>query len=157
MKRTHCTKCGKPRDDGFFHATCKECRYKQLNNYYHSNRARYVAWRNKCRARNVERERETQNAWMKANPDKLRGYRAKRNHGLSFPEYMKLAAIPLCEICGTVLSTKGRTRRTIDHCHKSTKIRGVLCHNCNCALGYFADNVTAMTRAIAYLCKSYAA
>ena len=39
----------------------------------------------------------------------------------------------------------------VDHCHETGKIRGLLCHNCNRALGLFKDNVEFLERAILYL------
>jgi hypothetical protein len=39
----------------------------------------------------------------------------------------------------------------IDHCHTSGKFRGLLCHNCNIALGHFKDDISVLENAIAYL------
>ena len=55
----------------------------------------------------------------------------------------------LCKICGK--SPKPNTRLSIDHCHKNQVIRGLLCSNCNTALGLFKDNNKNMHRAINYL------
>ncbi|MGW2632450.1 endonuclease VII domain-containing protein [Streptomyces chattanoogensis] len=38
----------------------------------------------------------------------------------------------------------------VDHCHKTGKVRGVLCFNCNSALGKLGDDPDAIRRAIAY-------
>ena len=55
----------------------------------------------------------------------------------------------LCKICGK--PPKPNTRLSIDHCHKNQVIRGLLCSNCNTALGLFKDNNKNMHRAINYL------
>lgn len=42
----------------------------------------------------------------------------------------------------------------VDHCHKTKKVRGLLCHRCNLGLGYFHDKVKTVEAAILYLKKS---
>ena len=39
----------------------------------------------------------------------------------------------------------------MDHCHKTKKIRGLLCHTCNSGLGMFKDNIEYLKNAIKYL------
>lgn len=39
----------------------------------------------------------------------------------------------------------------IDHCHKSGKVRGLLCKHCNWLLGHAKDNPNTLARAIEYL------
>jgi len=41
-----------------------------------------------------------------------------------------------------------------DHCHKTGKIRGLLCASCNRALGLFRDNTESLMEAIKYLSHS---
>ena len=41
----------------------------------------------------------------------------------------------------------------LDHCHKSTKNRGILCLYCNSGIGYFRDNIEIMQKAIEYIRK----
>ncbi len=52
-----------------------------------------------------------------------------------------------CAIC------KRRPARwlCIDHCHATKKVRGLLCHKCNAALGFLGDDVDRLRRAAAYL------
>ena len=44
-----------------------------------------------------------------------------------------------------------RTKLTIDHDHESGKIRGLLCHNCNTAIGLANDDSARLRRAADYL------
>jgi len=41
----------------------------------------------------------------------------------------------------------------VDHCHKTNKIRGLLCQECNLGLGKFKDSPESLTRAVQYLTK----
>ena len=58
-----------------------------------------------------------------------------------------------CKICGTK-TPKGKGRFHIDHCHKTNKIRGLLCTNCNVALGLLQDDIKISASAIQYLSES---
>jgi hypothetical protein len=83
--------------------------------------------------------------------------------GMSLDEYHKRAdeRKGRCEICNikdtgiaAVMKARGRKNYNaliIDHCHKTGKFRGLICWNCNVALGHFRDNPEAMRAAIAYL------
>ena len=53
----------------------------------------------------------------------------------------------LCAIC------RGTCFRALaaDHDHETKKFRGLLCSNCNRALGLFKDSVLVLERAVAYL------
>lgn len=52
-----------------------------------------------------------------------------------------------CAICLLPLSA----RPHVDHCHKTKKVRGLLCRFCNTGLGNFRDNPENLLRAKEYL------
>lgn len=56
----------------------------------------------------------------------------------------------LCAICGQREPVRGR-RLSIDHHHGNGIVRGLLCTNCNRALGYFKDDVNILNKAVQYL------
>ena len=58
-----------------------------------------------------------------------------------------------CAICGINFSDIKPTSIHIDHDHNTNKIRGILCLNCNIAIGLFKDNIYALNQAIKYLQK----
>lgn len=61
---------------------------------------------------------------------------------------MLLEQSGLCRIC-CVKMKDGSTH--VDHCHKTGKIRGLLCHRCNPGLAHFDDNPETLIRAAEYL------
>lgn len=66
-----------------------------------------------------------------------------------------------CFICNKNLKTswifgvrdnpKGSDTMCIDHNHKTGKVRGLLCFNCNIALGFFKDDIKSLKMAVKYL------
>lgn len=76
----------------------------------------------------------------------------RKNYGLSKEDYEKLVeqADNKCMICGGQNKSKSLH---IDHCHATKKVRGLLCHGCNTALGLFKENIETMLKAIEYLKK----
>jgi len=55
-----------------------------------------------------------------------------------------------CAICKKH-QTEFKKRLAVDHCHKTGKIRGLLCATCNTALGQFKDLISNLKEAIIYL------
>jgi hypothetical protein len=64
----------------------------------------------------------------------------------------EVLAVGVCEICNQ--TAPAHKRHAIDHCHTTGKIRGLLCDNCNKALGLFQDSPTLLNNAIQYLNKN---
>lgn len=74
----------------------------------------------------------------------------KVNYGLTIEEIEAMAADG-CMICGT-FDWRGRHDRPhVDHDHKTGKVRGVLCSECNYGLGKFKDDPALLKAAIDYL------
>lgn len=71
----------------------------------------------------------------------------KRNYNLTEAERDALIAAQygLCAICLDAPPVH------VDHCHKTGRVRGVLCFNCNSAIGKLRDKPDAARRAAAYL------
>ena len=78
-----------------------------------------------------------------------------KNYGIPMDEthfYVSKITGGKCEICHKpLILAKGKY--AIDHCHKTGKIRGVLCQQCNQGLGCFQDDVVLIQDAIQYLRK----
>lgn len=103
----------------------------------------------------------------KARPDKLAAYcrRCERdkalihNYGITVDQHEKMLASQGggCAICGG--QTKDGRAFFVDHDHSccpgqrtcGSCIRGLLCGDCNLGIGYFDDDISRITVAIAYL------
>lgn len=74
----------------------------------------------------------------------------KNKYGLTQEDFQRLyeSQDGKCAIC---LKLVGGTKINVDHCHKTGKVRGLLCWNCNIAIGYFKDNTNNLKNALKYL------
>lgn len=83
--------------------------------------------------------------------DRSRAANLKQIYGLSLEEYDRMfqAQSGRCWICAE--RPNGERPLAVDHDHVSGKIRGLLCHACNCGLGFFRDSADRLGRAIEYL------
>ncbi len=106
------------------------------------------------RYRNKNREaiRARMNAWNKANKDKRKHYALKEKYDLSLEEYNQMLSDQggCCKICNRH-SSLFKKALNVDHCHKTGKIRGLLCKDCNLLLGKVRDDISVLEKAITYL------
>lgn len=56
-----------------------------------------------------------------------------------------------CAICGRPDERSRYGRLHVDHCHKTGKLRGLLCQRCNRGIGWLLDSAELAERAAAYL------
>lgn len=104
--------------------------------YYHTERGH-------------ERVRIAGDKYRFANLDKIREHRNLRDYGLTEEEYQILwnSQGGKCAICG---KESGKAL-CVDHDHKTGKVRGLLCDNCNAALGHIHDDPKIAIKIIEYL------
>ena len=64
----------------------------------------------------------------------------------------KCAICNKAETCIDGRSKDKKPRRlSIDHCHITGKVRGLLCHSCNTAIGKFNDDLELFQKAMDYI------
>ena len=56
-----------------------------------------------------------------------------------------------CAICGKDKTANKNRELALDHSHSDYQVRGILCSNCNTALGLLKDSVENLNRVIIYL------
>jgi hypothetical protein len=78
--------------------------------------------------------------------------RLKQVYGLSVEDYDAMLAQQggVCGIC----KTRPDKPLFVDHCHATGKVRGLLCHPCNAALGFMRDDPRLTSAATEYLLKA---
>lgn len=97
-------------------------------------------------------------AHRQANPDRYRDYELRKSFGIGLDDKNAILASQsgVCAICERPERAE-RDGKSIalamDHCHSTGKLRGILCGNCNKALGKFEDNADFLRNAIVYLAK----
>lgn len=87
--------------------------------------------------------------YRKANPQRRRHVEISNRYGLTVDAYesMLQAQKNCCAICEIEFTKTPH----VDHCHDSMKVRGLLCFNCNRAIGHFQDDTKIIRNAIKYL------
>lgn len=154
-----CTKCGESKLESEFGFTkggkdglrsrCKSCTAKQSREWQARNQDRVKETRRKRNSNNREKNNISRRLWHLNNPDKDHASKIRRQFGVDYSTLLQDQQ-GRCAICGTD-SPGGRGRFHVDHCHKTGKVRGLLCHCCNLMLGHSKDNPETLARAIAYL------
>ena len=137
---------------------CRTCDTEKPITEFKGDKTCTHGYRHQCRVcyRKLQNERYQRD---KDNPEFIRKKRIsgrkcdlKRNYGITEEEYDKLLKAQdfKCAICEKTEEKSGR-KLSVDHCHTSNNIRGVLCTACNTALGKFKDDVHLLEMAIKYL------
>ncbi len=83
--------------------------------------------------RNREHALELQRAWIHADPNRIKIKNLRRRYGITLEQFdaMVKKQNRKCGICFAVKPL------SVDHCHKTGKIRKLLCRSCNSRLGWF--------------------
>ncbi len=76
----------------------------------------------------------------------------KAKYGIGVEDYEKMLEAQRhgCAICRATQCASGGSL-AVDHCHRTGKVRGLLCFKCNTAIGKFNDSAELLARAARYL------
>lgn len=98
-----------------------------------------------------ERKNAMAREWHRKIPDRRRRSQLKYAYGITLEQYesMYWDQLGRCGICEEL--PKAGIYLEVDHCHETTRVRGLLCSQCNVGLGHFKDSIKIMGRAIGYL------
>lgn len=131
----------KSRKSGFRNE-CRSCSSIRAKKWYNTEKGRAA------RKKQYERRKKTGKHYLSVLKAAL-----KRDYNMTISEYCALleSQNQVCGICGGV-NSDGR-RLFIDHDHKTGKVRGLLCHQCNIMLGHAKDNLSVLRSAVGYLEK----
>jgi DNA repair exonuclease SbcCD ATPase subunit len=125
----------------------KETVQQESRDYYDAHREKILAYLAVYRRDN----KETLAVKQKENQHR---YRLSEVYGITEEEYAALLSAQggKCAVCGgDNSSSRLSTHLFVDHDHKTGKIRGLLCNNCNMALGFARENPDILLKLRAYL------
>lgn len=166
VKEKSCSQCKKIKSlDEFYQdntahmklgrrSVCIEC--GKENN----KRPEVKAQKNKSAAkfRQTKRYKDYQKEYHKTEAYKLKTKRwnFKIRYGITIEEFDRMTEEQngVCVICGKKETKKNQYRLThlaVDHDHETEKIRGLLCHNCNVALGMVKEDIVILEKMKQYL------
>ena len=146
----HCAKCHLDKDQEVFYKNrsrpdgldeyCKGCR-KESNSIYGKTSTGKAT-------RKVNRE-----TYYSRHKTRLLAKTKYRKHGIDQEQYDNMLAKQngVCAICKKPENKKNTKKLSIDHYHKTNKIRGLLCNKCNTGIGLLMDDPKILMAAVAYL------
>ena len=149
LLRKTCSKCleikpiaffaKRPGTPGGYRHVCRTCRNTAYRELRSSDSAR-------------EAYNAAQLVYYHRDKDVPRERRYKKLFGITIADYNRMFADQLgcCKICSRHQSTLNK-RLDVDHDHKTKRVRGLLCNNCNRGLGHLKDSISNLQTAIAYL------
>lgn len=178
MESKICLSCGKEfvpkKKDVRIRFCCEECRieYRRKNgymkDYYRVNnekwRERHSSEEYKDKKNSARRLRyATDSEFREKHKQSVKEYNERKpeiklnsrlkKYGLNYDTYLELNRKQngKCAICGSEIGDAMMNRLYVDHNHKTGKVRGLLCMECNIGLGKFKDNIDLLKNAILYL------
>lgn len=136
--------------------TCKEA--KPLEDFVRNKKGK-GGRKNYCRVCHNEAQRAHVFKRKTEDPEQWRLFRWEKHiksaYGLTPEDYWSMAEGQnhKCAICGTNdnFAAKVPTRLYVDHCHKTGKVRSLLCYHCNSLLGLCKEDKKILEKAIDYL------
>ena len=119
-----------------FRSRCNQCRNHQRRENRKKNRQKFLEYENRPKAK-----LQTRNNTL------------KRKYKITVEDFDRMLAEQnnVCKLCGQQEKHKSKRNLTVDHCHITGKVRGLLCHRCNCTIGLARENVTVLKKMINYL------
>ena len=123
---------------------CADCDTIKRLDEFANNRRTADGHAQYCKGCHNARTRET----VQRRHGSTRHYHLTRRYGIGAEEVDALLAGQggVCAICKRV-----PTSPHVDHCHRTGKVRGILCGPCNQGLGQFQDDVEVVGEALNYL------
>jgi hypothetical protein len=139
--------------------TCSKCKLQKETIEFSKDKGQKDGLYPSCKAckalyNKTDRVQELRKDWRVNNKQRMRENNYKKSYGTTIEDYDRMLKEQKgkCAICSsTETKNKNYSYFAVDHCHKTGKIRGLLCDKCNTALGSFQDNIKVLSKAIEYL------
>lgn len=159
---------------------CKELKSADIFNKNKESKDGLQTWCRPCAAEynktrrdaDIDAHRAASRAAQKANPEAARirrqrhkdklgdsykrreyGYHLQKQYGITVDDYEAMFKRQggQCAICLDAKIWKRRRTLVVDHCHATGKVRGLLCNQCNTAIGHLSDCKETAMRLFQYL------
>lgn len=131
---------------------CRGCSTEKSTTEFHRHRRHGDGLTSRCKSCATSATQR----WYAGNKKRVLSRLRFSYYGISEQEYqgLLLSQDGVCKICGKeeVATRKGvLLPLSVDHDHVTGKVRGLLCRQCNFALGHFQDDSDALLKASNYL------
>lgn len=103
--------------------------------------------------RDGEKRRAARKAYYAHNKAAHKSTRLKGAYGISIQEFDEMREKQgfCCAACGDCESLSTHGVLVVDHCHKTKKVRGLLCNACNRTVGHAKEDPTRLIACASYL------
>lgn len=146
---------------------CSTCKIKKSFDLFHADKRSKDGKSYSC----IECATQRASSWYAINKNNLNKAHAWAKHltkywpnatpaeALNNYEFLARQQNLLCKICERPEIFKDpRTKKTrklsVDHCHITGAVRGLLCNRCNKCVGQLEDSVLLLTKMISYLTQA---
>jgi hypothetical protein len=131
---------------------CSACKRELLVSGFGRNVAQKDGLHNQC----IPCARESREKHRVKNPERFRAaqrkYQHKLRYGLTPDQYAAMVAEAgnCCTVCGSPPKAPWASLE-VDHCHRTGRVRALLCHNCNRSLGHAHDDAALLRKLAEYI------
>lgn len=139
---------------------CKSCNKVKNSKRYYKYREKYLLEMKENYQKRKHLVSKANKNRRKSDPDYFKNNKLRSEFGIGLIEYRALSQTQKyrCAICGskeTVIDKRTGQPRSlaVDHCHKTDKVRGLLCMGCNQGIGNMKESVEILSSASKYLLR----
>lgn len=121
----------------------------------HKEKSARKAYQTTYYQRNRDAVKAAQKTWRNSDAGaKHRTNRTLKKYGLTDVDWAQIWDRQGGKCAGCLCKLEMGNQTHIDHCHSSKVVRGLLCSECNLALGKVKDSIETLSRLCAYLNRS---
>lgn len=135
-----------------YYAKNKDAIRERNREYYLANADRMRERGRKWYRANRERAAQKHKEWSKRNAWRRLGRSRRGRYRITPDQFEELFVSQgrRCAIC-RIEKPAAKHGWHVDHCHKTQRLRAILCHNCNCGIGHAKESVDILRKMIVYL------
>jgi hypothetical protein len=128
---------------------CKRCEQVKDYSKFYNHRTTADGKQQHCISCNAAMKKELKVTNPKKHKRDQKNRYLKSRYGITIDRYdaMYEQQEGKCAIC----RAEDSDQFAVDHCHKTGKVRGLLCRSCNLGIGQLKDDIEVLSNAITYL------